>query len=247
MQFTPVLLYHRGRHSILDEMKRILIIAGHYGSGKTEFSVNLAVYAARNGAFGYTRTAIADMDVVNPYFRSRERGDLLAGLGVTVYGSFYGGSVTAEIPEVSAEVRAPLEDRETFVIVDAGGNETGARVMKPFAKYFTGEDAAMYIVLNASRPETRTVSGALSHITAIESELGFKAEGLISNTHLLRETTASDVLRGYGLCLEIGRAADIPPACVCYPAGIVDGAELAGIEAPLMPLTLYMRDSWLDK
>ncbi|MCL1804977.1 MAG: hypothetical protein FWG28_03090 [Clostridiales bacterium] len=228
-------------------MKRILIIAGHYGSGKTEYAVNLAVHAARTGSFGYKNTAVVDMDVVNPYFRSRERGGLLAGLGVKVYGSFYGGSVTAEIPELSAEVRAPLEDKDTFAIVDAGGNESGARILKQFAKYFTPEDAAMHIVVNASRPETRTVSGALRHIAAIESELGFRAEGLIGNTHLLRETTAADIQRGYGLCLAAGRAAGLPLVNICYPSGIVDGAGLAGIEAPLMPLDLYMRESWLDK
>jgi hypothetical protein len=228
-------------------MKRILIVAGHYGSGKTEFAVNLAVCAARSGSFGYGRTAVVDLDVVNPYFRSRERSGMLSGLGVTVYGSFYGGSVTAEIPELSAEVRAPLEDRDTFVIVDAGGNEAGARVMGQFGKYFTPGDAALYIVVNASRPETRTAAGALSHIRAIESELGLKAEGLVNNTHLLRETTAADILRGYRLCAEVGGAAGIPLACSCYPASVVGRDALASVDGPLMPLALYMRDTWLDK
>lgn len=228
-------------------MKRILIVAGHYGSGKTEFSINLAMYAAQNGSFGYAATAVVDLDIVNPYFRTRDRSALLEGYGVSVYGSFYGGSVTAEIPELSAEVRAPLEDKDAFVIVDAGGNEAGARVMSQFSKYFTRDGAALCIVVNASRPETRTVSGAVSHICAIGSELAIKPEGLINNTHLLRETTASDVLRGYAFCSEVSRATDIPVVCNCYPAPLVDKGDLSSIEGPLMPVGLHMRDSWLDK
>ncbi|MDR0469728.1 MAG: ATP-binding protein [Peptococcaceae bacterium] len=228
-------------------MKRILIVAGHYGSGKTEFSVNLAVYAAQNGSFGYSKTAVVDLDVVNPYFRSRERGDALAELGVKVYGSIYGGSVTAEIPELSAEVRAPLEDRDAFVIVDAGGNEAGARVLGQFRKYFTPAESSLYIVLNASRPETRTVAGAIRHLAAIESELGKKADGLINNTHLLRETTAADILQGRLLCLAVSKEAGIPFVCSCYPAPVLRRDELPPTEEPLMPLDLYMRDSWLDK
>lgn len=228
-------------------MKRILIVAGHYGSGKTEFSVNLAVRAAGNGSFGFSGTAVVDLDIVNPYFRSRDRGGILSRLGVKVYGSVYGGSVTAEIPELSAEVRAPLEDQDVFVIVDAGGNESGARVMRQFGKYFNGPDASLAVVVNASRPETRTLSGALYHIRAIEAELGLKAEGLVNNTHLLRETAAADVLKGYRLCQEIGAAAGIPLICSCYPVSLVNRDELSMIEGSLMPLDLYMRDSWLDK
>jgi hypothetical protein len=234
-------------HILAFTPKRILIVAGHYGSGKTEFSVNLAVYAAKHGSFGHSKTAVVDLDVVNPYFRSRERADILVEHGVAVYGSFFGGSVTAEIPELSAEVRAPLEDKGTFAIVDAGGNEAGARVLRQFQKYFTPTDASLYIVVNASRPETRTLSGAMGHVAAIEAELGIKADGLVNNTHLLRETSAADVLRGHGLCMELSGATGIPLVCSCYPAQVVPIGELPPKLGPLMPLHLYMRESWLDK
>ena len=102
---------------------RILIVTGHYGSGKTEFSVSLAAYAAQNGSFGYEKTAVIDLDIINPYFRSREREKMLNDLGVSVYGSFFGGSgVTAEIPELSPTVRAPLYAKDTFSIFDSGVN-----------------------------------------------------------------------------------------------------------------------------
>ena len=230
------------------KMKRILIIAGHYGSGKTEFAVNLAVYAKKKDAFGYSKVALVDLDVVNPYFRSRDRVDMLKGFGVDVYGSFYGGNVTAEIPELSALVRAPLEDQNTFTIVDAGGNESGARVMRQFTKYFTPSESSLLIVINNARPETQTVSGALSHMKAIEAALGISAEGLISNTHLLRETSYDDVLHGYLFSLEVAKISAIPIICCCYPENFVKRSDLESVvKERLFPLKLYMRDSWLDK
>ena len=228
-------------------LPRVLLVTGHYGSGKTEFAVSLAVYASEHGFFGYKKAAIADLDVVNPYFRSREREDILNALGVSVYGSFFGGNVTAELPEISPAVRTPLEDKDTFTIVDAGGNEAGARIVVQFKKYFTGPDAALLVVVNANRPETRDLDGALRHLEAIERELGIAPAFLVSNTHLLRETTAADILKGHALCLSLSQKTGIPLLCDCYPAPLVTADELSTIDGPLLPLGMYMRESWLDK
>ena len=117
--------------------KRILIITGHYGSGKTEFAVSYALLTARSGARAYPKTALIDLDIANPYFRSRERRDMLEAAGIGVYGSLYKTEITAELPALSATVRTPLEDEDCFVIVDAGGNDSGALVLNQFKKYFT--------------------------------------------------------------------------------------------------------------
>ena len=98
--------------------RRIMLVTGHYGSGKTEFSVSLAMLLANRGFSPYKRLALVDLDIINPYFRSRERRAVLEAAGVPVYGSAYGHEVTAEIPEVSARIRAPLEDKDCRTIVD---------------------------------------------------------------------------------------------------------------------------------
>lgn len=227
--------------------RRIMVVTGHYGSGKTEFSVSLALRLAEKGFGPYGRLALCDLDIINPYFRSRERRGLLEAAGVPVYGSAYGHEVTAEIPELAANIRAPLEDRDCRVIVDLGGNDSGAMVLNQFGKYFTPENALFLAVINANRPETRDYDGALAHLRAIEQITGHRVEGLINNTHLLRETDAACVEKGHRLCERLCDATGAFIWCDCYPAGIVEEAALPEYYEHLMPLGLYMRPGWLDR
>jgi len=223
--------------------KRILIVAGHYGSGKTEFAVSLAMQAAQEGLLPL---AVIDLDVVNPYFRSRECAAMLQAAGVEIQGSFFGHNVTAEIPELSANIRRPLEDKDCRVIIDLGGNEAGARILKQFSKYFQGDDFSLAIVLNANRYETRNAEDAIEQIELIENELGIKADYLINNTHLLRETAAEDIARGRRLCNETAKLRDYEILCDCYPQGIIEPSVL---DKDLIPfgVGMYLRQSWLDK
>jgi hypothetical protein len=227
--------------------KRILIVTGHYGSGKTEFSVSLAMMLARETDRPYPRLALADLDIVNPYFRSRERASLLENAGVKVYGGIYKKEITAEIPELAADTRAPLEDKGCFVIVDAGGNDSGAKVLLQFGKYFTPGETKTLAVLNFNRFETRDVDSAAAHVRAIEKVTGLAVEGIVNNTHLLRETTAETVLRGHAMSVEFCEKTGKTLWCDCYPEGIVKESDLAAIQGSLMPLGLYMRPTWLDK
>ena len=226
---------------------RILIVTGHYGSGKTEFAVSLAMALAADNTSGYPRIAVCDLDVVNPYFRSRERSDMLESVGVRVYGGIYGKGTTAEIPELSAAVRAPMEDAGCFTIIDAGGNDSGARILKQFEKYFSHNDTYIAAVVNASRPETSTTEGAIEQLMAIEAELGMDINGLVSNTHMLTETKASDIRRGYKFCQQLAENMSKEFLCVCYPEKLIDLSEISDIRVQKMPLGMYMRQSWLDK
>ena len=234
--------------SLTNRLGRKIIVTGHYGSGKTEFSVSLAMQLGclRNRSDSSYDIAIIDLDIVNPYFRSRERRDLLESSGIAVYGSLFDKEITAELPALGASLRAPLENSSCRVIIDVGGNEIGALVLKQFSKYFT-DDTTMLVVVNANRPDTGDLSGVLEHITAIEKSSGLTVSGLVNNTHLLRETTASDIKRGQTLCKEVSGKTGKHLICDCYPVGVVDPHELAGISENLMPLGLYMRPTWLDK
>ena len=223
---------------------RIVIITGHYGSGKTEFAVSLALELAA----GKKRdTALVDLDIVNPYFRSREQRELLEKAGVSVYGSVFSHEVTAEMPALGASIRAPLENPGCRVIIDAGGNDSGALILNQFMKYFTPGDTATLAVVNANRPETSSVEGALGHIHSIEAATGLTVTGIINNCHLLRETTAETVIKGHKLCQSVCAATGKPLLCDCYPDGLVRPESLAGLSGALMPLGLHMRPTWLDK
>ena len=227
-----------------EQAGRKIVITGHYGSGKTEFAVSLAMRFAVETT---EKLAIVDLDIVNPYFRSRERRDLLKSAGVSVYGSAFDKEVTAELPALGADVRAQFEDISCRVIVDAGGNDSGALVLNQYNKYLTGDDTTVLAVINANRPETRELSGALAHISAIEDATGLTVTGIVNNCHLLRETTADTVKKGHKLCERICDEAGKQLWCDCYPSGIVAPEDLSGLSENLMPLGMYMRPTWLDR
>ena len=228
-------------------MKRIIVIAGHYGSGKTELAVSLAMELAKEKDKLYPRLAVIDLDVANPYFRSRERMDLLEANGVKLYADVYHSTgATAELPALTAAIRAPLEDEGCQAIVDLGGNDAGARVLRQFGKYFEGDDHELWTVVNFRRYETLTVPAAREHVEAIQNELQIKVTGLVNNTHLLRETTPEILREGYEKARELSADMEIPLLFTCYPAGIVAPEALEGI-VPLRPLGLYMRPAYLDK
>lgn len=227
--------------------RRVMVVTGHYGSGKTEFCVSLALKLAKSGFGPYERLALIDMDIANPYFRSRERRGQLVGAGVKVYGSAYEHEITAELPALGANLRAPLEDRNCRVIVDVGGNDSGAVVLNQFGKYFSPEDALFLIVVNANRPETRDLEGALSHLRAIERKTGRDIDGIVNNCHLLLETDAGCVEKGHRLCEALCRETGKLLWCDTYPAPIVPAEQVEGKYEHLLPLGMYMRPSWIDK
>lgn len=229
-------------------MKRITAIAGHYGSGKTEFSVNLALDLKKEK----DKVAILDMDIANPYFRSRERQKMMEAEGIDVIFNTFGFDITEDLPAISAALRGPLENTEFTTVVDVGGNDSGARVLKQFEKYFRRDDCQLLCVLNANRPETDTVEGMLEHLRSIEAETGIKFHGLINNTHLLRETTAGDIVKGYELCSKVSDILDIPIVWnTCREDLLPDLDKLTaekGISIDnVYPIKLYMRPSWLDR
>ena len=228
--------------------KRRILIAGHYGSGKTELAVSLAILAAQ--AQPYPRTALIDLDIANPYFRSRERRQLLEAAGVGVFGSAFREEITAELPALGAAARGPLEDPSCLCLVDLGGNGDGAKVIRQFVEYFQGNTHEALAVVNANRPDTSTLEGALEHLAAIEAKMGFPLTGLVNNCHLLRETTAATVLKGHRFCQGVSEATGLPLMLDCYPAPLVAREALleAGLPAKsLVPLGMYMRESWLDR
>ena len=153
---------------------RLLIVTGHFGTGKTEFSVNLALALARAGE----KVMMADLDIVNPYFRSRERREVLEAAGVRLITSSQ-DSENADMPSLPAEILTVLEDRSYRGLLDIGGDPDGARVLARYQPKITAEDYQLIFVSNANRPEVRTAEDAISYLRCIEEVTGLTCGGIV--------------------------------------------------------------------
>lgn len=221
--------------------ERLVIITGHYGSGKTEFAVNYTVKCAKK----YEKVNLADLDVVNPYFRSREKAEELAGKGIRVIGSMVGNS-TLELPSLPPEVRGMIEDKNAKTILDVGGDPEGARILARYSSYIKNQDYTMLLIVNANRPQTQTLEDILGYIESIEYTSKLKITGLVNNTHLLKSTSEEDVIRGHKLVREVSEATGLP---VIYETAIKDVADEMGQshdDLNIFSLDLYMRDEWMS-
>ena len=178
---------------------RVTIICGHYGSGKTTFSINYAIYL-RNKT--NTPIYIADLDVVNPYFRSREHSQNLKDKDIKIIGTYLPQS-GSDLPAVSAEVYSIFNNKDIIGIIDMGGNSVGSLAFATFREYVQTDETDVFFVLNANRKENSTFELALGHLISIEAILTLNVTGIINNTHLMNDTSAEDIIRGEE---KIGRA-----------------------------------------
>jgi len=224
---------------ILDD-KRIRIIVGHYGSGKTEFSVNYAVKLANEGR----KVALVDLDVVNPYFRSREKADELSKMGIKVIGSSQSTGIALDVPAIAADVYTPLQDESYDLVIDVGGDPAGARTLGRYYQYFVDGKYDMFFVLNANRPETQTVDKSIEYLRKIEDMARAKVTGIINTTHMLKSTTVEDILKGQQLTEKLSEKTGIPIRYIVALENIA--SELpSNLKGEVFPIKLYMREDWM--
>lgn len=217
--------------------KRLQIVTGHYGSGKTEYAVNLALALAKEE----THLALADLDIVNPYFRSYEQARRLEQAGIRVIVTSCGGA--ADIPAINPAVMSLFQDAAWRGVLDIGGDPIGARVLARFAPQLHPEDFDLLYVLNANRPETRDLERALAYMRGIEKECLQQVTGIVNNTHLCGETTLEEILKGARLAGELSRAAGIP--IVCHAVEERFAPETARLlHEPVFPMNIYMKKPW---
>jgi hypothetical protein len=219
--------------------RRIRVITGHYGSGKSEFAVNYAVALAKEGR----KVCLVDLDIVNPYFRSREKEEELKALGVEVISNSVGGSAV-DVPAVSSAILKPLHQKDYEAVIDLGGDPIGARVLSRFYKDFEDEEIDVFFVVNAYRPETADLEGALSYMRRIEDTARQKVTGLINNTHLMKSTKPEDVFVGQKLTEELSLATQVPIRYVSCLASVA-GELPDDMDGEIFPLQLYLREQWM--
>lgn len=191
--------------------KRVTILAGHYGVGKTTFSINYALYLRKESE---KTIYIADLDVVNPYFRSREHRDFLSKKNIKVIGSYL-NQLGSDLPAVSADVFAVFENKNALSIVDLGGNSAGSLVFGNFRDNVLEEETDLFFVINANRKENSTIEEVLGHLISIESTLNMKVTAIINNTHLMGETSIEDIKKGEVIAEKLSNEKNIPVKYSC--------------------------------
>lgn len=216
---------------------RVTIITGHYGTGKTEFAVNLALALASDGE----QVMVADLDVVNPYFRSRERRAMLEEAGIQLISSSQ-ACANADVPSLPAEVFTILQNQDLRGVMDIGGDPVGARVLARFQPQIVAQDYQLIYVLNANRPEVREVEDAIHYMRAIEATTGLTCTGIVNNTHLCGETTEEEIRKGADLAHAVSKETGVP--VLCHVAVDRLAKNLSDLPETVFPITIKMKKPW---
>ena len=214
------------------EHKRVTLFAGHYGSGKTNIAVNYALRLAGEGK----KTAIADLDIVNPYFRTADSAKELAEAGVDLVSPQFANS-NVDLPALPAEAYRLVEDRSLYAVMDIGGDDRGAYALGRYVPYIREEgDYRMVFVANFSRPLTRTPGEALEVMREIEAACALPFTDIVNNTNLAHETTSETVLHGLGLTEQLSELSGLPVWLTTAEERVA--AELAGRLSEVLPMRL---------
>jgi hypothetical protein len=211
--------------------KRVTLLVGHFGSGKTEIALNGALGLAAAGM----RVTLADLDVVKPYFRSRSARAILSDAGIELLAPT-GANVHADLPIIVPQIRSHLRDSERRLIMDVGGDEIGARVLGSLSDVVPFDDTDCLLVLNFRRPSTPDPEHALQMIREIEAVGRVPVSGLVSNTHLMGETTPAVVVDGYRQAAETARAAEVPLVAVTVTENLIADLRQENFECPVITM-----------
>ena len=186
--------------------KRITIFSGHYGSGKTNIALTYALAERAKGK----KVAIADIDIVNPYFRTKDSEAMLAEQGIRLICSEY-ANTNIDIPALPQDIYAIVDDRSLTCILDVGGDERGALALGRIAPAIREEnDYDMIFVANRFRPLTATVEGAMEVLSEIEAACGLRFTAIVNNSNLGAETAAEDILSSVAFGQALSEAAGLP-------------------------------------
>ncbi len=222
-------------------MKRICMIAGHYGSGKTEISLNIAVGSHKTN----TDLTLIDLDIVNPYFRSSEQTQMLHEKGVKVISPVYAGT-GVDIPTLPPEIYAVFSDTNTRSIFDVGGDDTGASVLGVFSRQFAASEYTFCMVVNPYRPRSASIDMITGMYHAISQKARISPDHLICNANLGDETTIDDILSGYETVKKCSDILGIPVLFVCAPKSLAQNLS-ERIDTGVFPVCRYLKPEWMEK
>ena len=215
--------------------KRLTILCGHYGSGKTNIAVNMA-YDLRSQR---DTVAVADLDIVNPYFRTKDSQKDFEERGIRLICSDFASS-NVDLPSIPADLYSITDDRSLSVILDIGGDDRGAYALGRLRDAILEEnDYDMYMVVNKYRPLTPDAESTIEVMGEIEAACGIPFTGIINNSNIARETTAEDVLDTVGYANEVAKLSGLPVVCTTVEDRLYD--ELKDQISPIFSLQLQAK------
>ena len=201
--------------------KRITILAGHYGSGKTNVAVNLAFTLKKT----YENVVIADADIVNPYFRTKDSESELEKAGIRLICSKYANS-NVDIPAMPQELYAVTDDKTIRAVMDIGGDDRGAYALGRFSHMIAEEDDyEMLAVVNMYRPLSKTPELAADILKEIEAAAKLKFTGIVNNSNLGKDTRTEDIFKSLSYAEEISKIMGIPVKMTCVKKDLYDSVK----------------------
>ena len=187
-------------------MKRVTLFAGHYGSGKTNIAVNYALHLHSLGK----EVRIADLDIVNPYFRTKDSAAELEAAGIELISPEY-ANTNVDLPALPQEIYGLVQNREKYAIMDIGGDERGALALGRYRDYILDEnDYEMVFVANFYRPLTRTAEEAFEVMKEIEAAGRIPFTAIVNNSNIGAQTTAQAVEQSYGETDRLSKMSGLP-------------------------------------
>jgi len=223
----------------MKQIKGIVIIVGNYGSGKTEVSINLAVNQKRAGV----DVKIADLDLVNPYFRTREARKPLLKMGIEVVvpeEKYLQADLPILSPAVSGLIRHPVD----LTLIDAGGNDVGATVLAALADSFSNKHVHMLQVVNPFRPFTDTIESCLKMRSEIERASKMTINGIIGNANLIDETSVDDIYNGYDFVKALSVESRLPLEFITVSVELLPEIDMGRFSCPVLPIERQLVPPW---
>lgn len=214
--------------------KHIYIIAGHYGAGKSNLAVNLALQAKREGR----ETVLVDLDIVNPFFRSADCKEMLKASGISVIVPPF-ANTGADLPVLSGEIDAVLRQREKCVILDVGGDDAGAAALGRYAPKIQKEDYEMLYVIQQKRFLTGSTEQMEELLHEIENASHLKTTGIINNTNLSDQTVCGDIIQSFSYADELCGRTGLPLFATTVRTDIAKSLEVQQ-ERKITPIEIYI-------
>jgi hypothetical protein len=220
--------------------KRITVFTGNFGSGKTEISLNYALHLKEN--HDINKIAVVDLDVINPYFRSREKSDLMESKGIEV---IYPKKLKyADLPIITPDINRLLQNDNYYGVIDVGGDKDGATVLGSIAENVQKTDYELNLVVNTKRPFTNNVEGIVEMKEMIEEASKISVDNLICNINVGDSTSIEDIKEGYKTVENASKQLNLPIKFISIKEDLLGELEKFEYKEELFPIQRFLKNPW---